>query len=248
MNHYERQLPQRAQTFANLLPQLLKCLSVFAFPVFTFFVLGFGGSDGQKYLQNVADNLSGIKDYTVDVRVHLDIENVQAQDMEAKIYYKEPDKVKIDSKGIFVLPKEVGVFNPRKFNPDSFDVSVLDTLTYEGDPAVRVLLVPKSGVHRQNVALIIDKRNWLIREISSALPRGGEAKADISYGIFGKFQLPTKVEVNFDVSNAGSSQNGFGEERRFQNGMRGKVEIYYSDYSVNSGLSDSLFEAKAEHY
>jgi hypothetical protein len=197
--------------------------------------------DGVKYLRNVSEKFSRIMDYMVDVRVHLDVESIKAQDMEAKIYYKEPDKVKIDSKGIFVLPKDVGVFNPHRFNPDNFDVSVLDTLTCDGNPAVHISLVPKNGMREQNVVLTIDKREWLIKEISSMLPRGSEADAKISYGIFDNFQLPTKIEVDFDVAKTNSLQSRFGDDRRFQNGMKGRVEIYYSNYKINSGLNDSIF-------
>jgi outer membrane lipoprotein-sorting protein len=197
--------------------------------------------EGAKYLQNVAEKFSAVHDYIVDVRVHLDVENVKAEDMEAKIYYKEPDRVKMDSKGIFVLPREVGIFNPHRFNPANFDVNMLDTLTYDGDPAVRVSVAPKNNLREQNIILTVDKRDWLIKQISFSLPRGGKADARISYGVFDNFQLPTEIDVNFDAAKGNSAQGGFADDRRLPNAMKGRVEIYYSNYKVNSGLSDSLF-------
>lgn len=199
--------------------------------------------DGLKYLENAVGKFSGIKDYTVDVRVHLDIQEVKAPDMEAKVYYKEPDKVKIDSKGLFFLPKEVGVFNPRKFDPKDFEINVLDTLTYEGNPAVRVSLTSKKEEAKDHkIILTIDKKDWLIKEIAAAPSPGRQATAKISYGTYDGFQLPAEIDVNLDVGKTNLPSGGFGNERRRMGGVKGKVEVYYSNYKINSGLSDSLFK------
>ncbi len=214
-------------------------------------ILFSSGSDkgkGEKYLRNVAEKYLQIEDYTVDVKVHLDIETVQAPDMTAKVYYKTPDKVKIDSKGTFLLPKEVGVFNPRMFNQDDFTVNVEDTLQYDGKPSVRLLLSPKKESFRdRNIILTIDKSDWLIRMISTQLAPGSEMDAKISYGNFGSFQLPTRIDVNLNIPKADSSQFNSNPRRRFSGGVNGSVIIYYSNYVVNSGLSDSLFQEKVGH-
>ena len=199
------------------------------------------GDNGVKYLQNVVNKFSGIRDYTVDVRVHLDLENVKAPDMEAEIFYKAPDKVKIKSAGIFVLPREIGVFNPCKFDPDKFIIQLLDSLTCHGDPCVRISLIRRGDKLSQNVILTIDTRRWLIEEISSRFPRGIEMKATITYGTFNSFSLPAKVEVNLVEEGQNSQQNDNVHGRRFGIGTTGKVTIYYSNYKINTGLSDSLF-------
>lgn len=202
-----------------------------------------GQQEAQKYLRNVVEKFAGIKDYVADVKVHLDIETVKAPDMEAKVYYKEPNKVKIDAKGLFFLPKEVGVFNPRKFNPDEFEMSLLDTLTYDDSPAVRISLTPRKAVAEgHNVILTIDEKEWLIREIATVPYPGRRASARIFYGIFDGFQLPTQIEVNLDVENVGQQGEDFHDGRRSANRVKGKVEVYYSNYKINSGLSDDIFK------
>ncbi len=203
--------------------------------------------DGAKYLRNVSEKFSGIMDYTADVRVHLDIESVKAPDMNAKIYYKNPDKVKIDSRGAFLLPKEVGVFNPHMFDPDDFNITIESTLEYDGKPAVRISLSPKKESFKdRNIILTIDKSEWLIKAISTELAPGSVMDAMISYGDFGGFNLPTEIDVNLSLAKADSSQGNSDMRRRFRNGLNGKVTIYYSNYRVNSGLSDSLFVKERE--
>lgn len=204
-------------------------------------------NEGVKYLRNVVNRFSGLNDYIVDVRVHLDLENIQAPDMEARIFYKAPDRVKINSTGIFVLPKEIGIFNPRKFDPGKFNVQLLDTLSCDGDPCVKVSLIPEADKLSQNIVLVIDKKDWLIKEISSRLPRGVEMKAKITYGTFKSFSLPTLVEVDLSSPDQNLEQEGRARDMRFRAGTKGKVMIYYSNYKVNSGLSDSIFVKGQSH-
>lgn len=206
-----------------------------------------GNDNGAKYLQNVSDKFSKIMDYTVDLRVHLDLESVKAQDMMATLYYKSPDKVKLDSKGTFLLPKEVGVFNPRMFSGENFDVSVEENLQYDGKPAVKLSLSSKKDSYRdRRIILTVDKSEWLIREISTEPAPGSIMDAKINYGTFDGFELPTEIDVNINLPKADSSQANSSPRRRF-GGVNGNVVVYYSNYKVNSGLSDSLFEKKEEH-
>jgi hypothetical protein len=202
-----------------------------------------GQEEGLVYLRKAAEKFAGITDYTVDVRVHLDMQDVRGPDMNATIYYKSPDRVKIDSKGTFLLPKEIGVFNPAMFNPDKFNIAVEDTLQYEGHPAVRLALSPKKeALVERRIILTIDKMENLIREISIQPGPGSLMDARIKYGKSGSFELPIEIDVNLNLPKADSSQQDFNSRPRFRGGMAGSVTVYYSNYRVNTGLSDSLFE------
>ncbi|HEY9166737.1 MAG TPA: hypothetical protein VIS48_11305 [Candidatus Kryptonia bacterium] len=201
--------------------------------------------DGVQYLKNALSKFAGIEDYVVNVKVHMDIPDVKSPDMEGTVYYKEPDKYKMESKGLFFLPKEVGVFNPKKFDPDAFDVKFVDTTEVDGVPAVRVSLSPKkdeSGM--REVILTIDERDWLIREIASVPYPGRQASAKITYDRFGNFQLPVRIDVNLDIDKGNMPMGRFGGEQAVRRGLKGNVEIYYSNYKINSGLSDSIFKTE----
>jgi hypothetical protein len=99
--------------------------------------------EGAPFLDALQKKYSGLKDYTADVDVHFDIEGFKAPDMQAKVYWKRPDRMKIESKRIFFLPKEGGTFNPFMFNKEDFEVKFLERLTYEGRNAVKLKLTPK---------------------------------------------------------------------------------------------------------
>lgn len=210
--------------------------------------LAFGASPrskGAAYLEKAIHQFDGIQDYSVDVKVHFDMEAAQVPDMEAKVYFKAPDKVKIDSKGLFMLPKAVGIINPRMFNPDKFEIAVIDTQTYQGDPAVRLTLVSKEDmVGGRNIVLTIDRKDWVIVEMVTEPYPGRQASARITYGDFDGFRMPVKIHVRLDIGNLDRiAPHGHRVPRLSE--LNGTVDVYYSDYKINTGLPDKIFEKKS---
>ena len=53
-----------------------------------------GQENPSRYLLSMQRKYSGLKDYTADIRIHFDMEALKAPDMQAKLYYKSPDKMK----------------------------------------------------------------------------------------------------------------------------------------------------------
>jgi len=202
-----------------------------------------------RYIDSFERKYSGLKDYTANVRVHFDIEALKAPDMQAKLYYKSPDKMKVESKGIFFFPREAGYFNPSTFKPEDFEIRLLDHLTYEGRNAVRLQLTPKEMRRdNQRFVLTLDIDRTLILRIDTLAEEGREIKAAIDYGKFGDFELPTHIELQFEVSPTETDRMKelVPFAHRTQR-VAGKVEITYSNYKVNSGLSDEIFKETESH-
>ena len=197
-----------------------------------------------RALDAIEKKYSGLKDYSVDVNVHFDMEALKAPDMQARLCYKAPDKMKVDSKKIFFFPKEGGYFNPSLFKKKDFEVNLLEHLTYEGRKSVKLRLVPKEASrYRQMVIVTIDLDRSLIREIDISPSEERKIKTIIDYGTFDGFDLPTHIELQLDMSP--SEPGGMKEFPQFHQGgkrITGKVGIFYSNYKVNSNLSDEIFK------
>jgi hypothetical protein len=195
------------------------------------------------YLDAFERKYSGLKDYTADVKIHFDLEALQAPDMQAKLYYKVPDKMKAESKGIFFLPRQGGYFNPALLKPEAFEIKLLEHLTWDDRKAVKLQLIPKEMKrYKQRFVLILDIERILILKMDTETIEGREIKATIDYGRFGDYDLPTHIALQLDVPP--NEQNESKELIPFvQKGKRvsGKIDITYSDYSVNSGLNDEIF-------
>jgi outer membrane lipoprotein-sorting protein len=199
--------------------------------------------DPTRYLDALEKKYSGLKDYTVDVIVRFDVEALKAPDMQARLYYKAPDKMKVESKNVFFFPKEGGYFNPSLFRKKDFDARLLERLTYDGRKAVRLRLTPtETNRHQQGFVLTIDTERNLIREISTSPSEGRTIRAVIGYGEFTDFELPVHIELHLDIPSV--EPNGmkeFGSFGQRPKRITGKVKIAYSNYKVNSGLRDEIF-------
>jgi len=200
--------------------------------------------DASRYLDPIEKKYSGLKDYIVDVNVHFDIEALKAPDRQAKLYYKAPDKMKVASKGIFFLPKEGGYFNPSLFKKKDFDIRLAERLIYDGRKAVRLKLTPvDTDTYNKGFVLTIDTDRSLIREIKISPSEGREVKATIKYGTFSNFELPTRIDLQLDIpSDEPSGMKEFTQFGQKTKRITGQVEITYSDYRINVGLSDEIFK------
>ena len=200
--------------------------------------------DVSRYLDPIEKKYTGLKDYTADVNVHFDIEALKAPDMQAKLYFKAPDKMKVESKRIFFLPKEGGYFNPSLFKKKDFDMKFLERLVYDGRKAVRLKLTPtETDTYHKGFVLTIDTERHLIREIKISPSEGREVNAMIEYGMFADFELPTRILLKLEMpTDEPSGMREFTQFGQKPKKITGNVKITYSNYRVKVGLSDELFK------
>jgi hypothetical protein len=205
--------------------------------------------DASRYLDPIEKKYSGLKDYRVDVNVHFDIEALKAPDMQARLYFKAPDKMKVESKKVFFFPKEGGYFNPSLFKKKDFEVRLLERLIYDGRKAVGLKLTPTDmNTYNKGLVLTIDTDRNLIREIKISPSEGREIKAAIEYGMFDGFDLPTHIDLQLDIpSEEPSGMKEFTQFGQRTKSITGKIQITYSNYRVNVGLSDEIFKDTKSH-
>jgi hypothetical protein len=198
-----------------------------------------------RYLDAIQKKYSELKDYTADVNVHFDMETFKTPDMKAKLYFKAPDKMKVESKGIFFFPREGGYFNPGLFKKDDFEIKILEPAA-EGKSEVRLKIVPrkKEKMGREFI-LLIDWKDNLVKEIHTSQFDGRETKARIEYGRFGSFELPKYILLTLDLPSVEPNERrGFGPFEQKSERVTGTIEITYANYRVNTGLKDDIFKPK----
>jgi len=202
--------------------------------------------EGLRILAAMERKYAELKDYTVDIQVHFAIETFRAPDLQAKLYYKVPDKMHIESKRVVFFPRDGGYFNPAQFGQDAYTVLFLGYVTYDKRKAVQLRLIPrKIKGATQEMVLTIDTAKLLLQEMLLTQTGGKEVAAVFTYGTFGGFELPTFIRLilNLPAAEPGMEQ-GFGaipdggEEKRVQ----GEITITYANYKVNTGLGDEFFK------
>jgi hypothetical protein len=223
--------------------------------VFLFSMVGFSQSkDPEAILNKVKAEFSKIEDYTVDVKVKVDVDFLKMPDREAKIYYKRPDKIHIQSEGFAMLPKEGLNFSPLSLlnsNYTSFYVRE-DTLNRIVTSVIKV--IPLDG--RSDVILStlwVDIKRDLILKVESSRKPEGTFTIDMDYLKTEKgFWLPSSLVFTFSIDRSILPRKfNFDTDSDLKKAMEdstkvqtGKVFIDYSNYKVNTGLSDEIFTQK----
>lgn len=191
-----------------------------------------------------------IRDYTVTLDVTVDLDRLKVPAMKITMYFRQPDKVRFDSQDRFaMLPREGMTLNPRRLR-ENFHVGsgVPDTLG--GKSVYRVVLKPKKDkTGLQELYLYIDSTRWTPERLVSPLFDGRTMSLSYAYAKVNGFWLPSENVVTFSSTVTDTTEQDAPAQsnlpvRAPRMPRNGTVTIRYSDYKVNTGLGDEVFEKK----
>jgi hypothetical protein len=206
-----------------------------------------------KILDKVKDNFSVVKDYQVDVDIKLDVNFLKAPDMHAKIYFKKPDKIHIESKNFALLPRMGFDVSPASILKNQYTaIFVRDTLINDTKTAViKIIPLEEHGdILLSTLWVDIDKN--LIDRIESSTKVNGNYTIDLKYSPEIKYPLPKSIVFSFNEDRLkflkknlppedNDEENSEEQPKLNTDNPVGKVYINYSNYIVNKGIPDSVF-------
>jgi len=212
----------------------------------------------QKYkpediLEKAKEKFNLVQDYEVNVNIKVDVNFLKVPDAQAKIYYKQPDKVKLKSEGFALLPKEGVNFSPYGFLKGDYTAVFDKEQEVDGNPCYLVKVIPLGD--RGDLILTtlwIDKDKFIIRKIESTTKTNGTFTINLKYDNAFKYPLPSAMIFAFNVQKMQMPKELTGDMSAEQSTSKkekqgrddtttGKVYVNYSHYIVNSGLPDSIF-------
>lgn len=208
------------------------------------FVLGALPS-GEAILKKVEAEFAGVQDYTVALDVTADVERMNVPPMHVQMYYKHPDKFHFESANFALLPREGLAFNVARIL-SRFSVEEVG----EGDNpmCVRILLRPKNDAARVGkLEITVDTTLWRPTVVKSVLIGGRTMTARFRYERYEGFVMPSMLTVQFTSPPADSTDAPItmpGAIPRTPLPRNGTVTIRYSDYKINTGLADEVFQKK----
>lgn len=210
--------------------------------------------DPDKILENVVDNFSKVQDYRVDVNIKIDVEFIKVPETKAKIFFKQPDKIHLESDGFAMLPK-----NGMEFSPTAL-ITKEHTAIYEKDVilnGVNTSLIKVIPLGDQGDVILstlwVDQVMNVIRKVESTTKTNGTFTIDFSYAKDLKYPLPSEIIFSFNVdkmnipatiSGETAPENPKKKKGRSDGVTKGKVIVKYNNYEVNKGIADSIFEKK----
>jgi outer membrane lipoprotein-sorting protein len=224
----------------------------------TFFLIIFSASlqaqDVTVLVAKVKAKLDQVNDYVAEGKMKTDVAFIKAPVGKVKVFFRKPDQFKLQKEGgISLLPKGGISINMRSLlTTDQFIALDAGTQTFEGQPIRVVKLLPvEENSEVILTTLYIDDASLLIKRAISTTRENGTYEMDMQYGNYRKYALPDKVIISFrtkdyklpkgvtlEFSDEGKPKT---EAEKLKN-RKGKIEISYSSYTINKGISDAVFK------
>jgi len=208
----------------------------------------------EAILEKVKLEFEKVEDYQVDVKIKVDVDFLKMPDREATIYYKKPDKFHIDSENFAMLPKSGLNFSPLGFLNYKYTAFYERTDTINGTFTSVVKVIPLEGSADVILSTFwIDTTRNLILKVEASRKPQGTYTIDLKYlKTSGGFWLPSSLVFSFTVDRSLIPKrfNDTGDSKSKEKSKdsekpeTGKVYLYYSNYKVNTGLTDEFFDNK----
>ena len=220
-------------------------------------VVNFGFSqskDPNEIIDDVITNFNKVNNYKVDVNIKVDVEFIKVPETKAKIYFKQPDKVHLEADGFAMLPKNGMEFSPSSLIKKDYTAIYEQDVDLNGYKTSIVKVIP---IGDQGEVILstywIDQSKKLIRKVESTTKTNGTFTIDFTYDDKIKYPLPSKIVFSFNMDKlnlpatiTGETSNQKSDKKNKNSDLRtkGSVIVSYSNYAVNKGIPDEIFEKK----
>lgn len=210
--------------------------------------------DMTALVMKVKAKLDQVNDYEADGRMKTDVAFIKAPVGKVKIYFKKPNKFRLKKDGgISLLPKGgVSVNMNAIVTTDQFVALAAGEVMVGGIQTKVVKMLPVN--ENSDVVLTtmyIDEANLLVRKAVTTTKENGTYEIEMTYGKYAAYGLPDKVTFSFNTKNYKlpkgltlefeDNEKPLTEEQKIKN-KKGRVEITYTNYSINKGIADSVFK------
>ena len=207
-----------------------------------------------------------IKDYQVKMTISMKIPAFRMPKKKYTVFFKQPDKLEIKSKGFGLLPR-TGMFTSPSENFDNLtDVAVdknslnlkENRVILRGNLIVDSLAIKMPNDYakvtfKPTVDVTIDTSHWVITEVVTKIDTIKIMQINNEYGfVDGDHFLPVRSTVEYFVKDARISKwlkkdigSFIGNQQKtdIQDDMvKGKITVLYSKYRVNRGIDESVFK------
>ena len=209
----------------------------------------YGQPTGDEILKNVEDALSGVHDFTVTLDVTVDFDRLKVPPMNVTMYFKQPDKVHFESERFALLPREGMALSTGRLK-SRYTVERVEGDTLNGEQCWKLTLKPKADrTGLRDLFLYVHPGRWTAERVVSPLFDERVMTASFSYDQVDGHWLPSFLVVKFESTSPDTTEETFLDQtdppmRRPRLPRQGTVIVRYSDYKINTGLSDEIFRKK----
>ncbi|MFM7006534.1 MAG: hypothetical protein ACKOWX_04715 [Flavobacteriales bacterium] len=224
--------------------QLFLLLSLFS-------VQTFWAQDANELVGAVRLKLEKVQDYSADIHIKAQVPMIKIDEVDAKVFYKSPNKMKVESKGIAILPKQgMGELNAFLTDEKNYTCALNGTKMLGEVKTTVVSVLPT--VENSDIILVklwIDTQKDLILKSQITSKANGTLDVNYFYGDQAKYGLPYKMVFTIDVkkfklpkSVAADLHQNKKQTSTKDGPQTGTIVLQMRNYKVNQGLQDAIFK------
>ena len=226
----------------------------------------FSNNNPEYIIKKTDDQFREINNYQVDMVISIAIPAFRMPKKKYKVYFKQPDKIKVKSRGFGLLPK-TGMFTSPlenfsnlsniRFSKD-FSRTNPNEIMLVGDLVLDSLAldVPNEYARltfKPTVDVKVDTQNWVITQVLTKIDTVKIMEINNFYDVVDdSFYMPIRSTVEYYVKDARLSKwinkdigtiMGNNHSMNIESDMvKGLISVNYAKYKVNRGIKDSIFE------
>ena len=220
-------------------------------------------TDVERVVDKTQKQFEKAFDYQVTMKIELKVPGFRMPKKKYKVFFKQPNKLKIKSRGFGMLPK-TGIFTSPKDNFDNLkNMRLISTNNDNGQVYIKgevivdslKLKMPNEYAKlgfRPTVTVKIDTNNWVINNIITELDTLKLVEITNTYKkVDNNYVMPSASTVQYFIKDAKLSgwlkkditsivgQNPLEQKSDM---VEGKISIVYEDYIINRGIKDKVFD------
>lgn len=209
-----------------------------------------------QMIAKLRTKLLSVKDYEAKGQLKTDVAFLKIPVSAVRILYKYPDQFSIKKDGgISVLPKGGIRVNMNSLLADgSYTALDAGRINWKGVDLVVLKLLPLDDAGDIVLStLYVDDKQMVIRRSVTTTKENGTYEMEMDYGKYAQWGLPDKAVMIFSTKDYKLPKGitfeydaGVGNKAKDPKplGKKGKIEIAYSSYVINKGLTKESFSAK----
>lgn len=210
--------------------------------------------DMSALVMKVKTKLDQVNDYEADGKMKTDVSFIKAPVGKVKVFFKKPNKFRLRKDGgISLLPKGGVSVNINTVFATTDFVALAAGEAVIGGTRTRVVKLLPTNENNDIVltTMYIDEPNLLVKKMITTTKENGTYEIEMIYGQFAQYGLPDKVVFGFNTKDYklpkgitlefDDNEKQLTEAEKLKN-KKGKVEITYTNYVINKGISDSVFK------
>ncbi len=223
-----------------------------------FWICGFTlqAQSADQIVAKLKSKLLSVKDYEAKGQLKTDVAFLKIPISAVKILYRYPDQFSIKKDGgISVLPKGGIRVNMNSLLADgSYTALDAGRINWKGADLAIIKLLPmdESGDIVLST-LYVDDKQMVIRRSVTTTKENGTYEMEMDYGKYTQWGLPDKAIMLFSTKDYKLPKGitfeydaGVGNKPKDPKplGKKGRIEITYSSYAINKGISKESFSTK----